>query len=866
MKSLNLRSRIGGTAVVLMLSLAASCTDNELLRHDTPTDGIAFTPSIATGSRNADKSAQTRATAPVIRHSVTTLRNAQGGRTLYLHTTETDSIATPATPDAERIATRGAVVTNTTFEEQYGGFGVLAYAYQGEWDGTQTPNYIYNEKATADGGTYGFNPPRFWPGEAYNMAFFAYAPHDETGSIFGKNTGAPTLTYSVPTDITKQKDLLAYWETGVKGDKRSTMSLRFSHLCTAVKFKVGAGLENAITSIAIKNVHGSGTYSAADSKWTTSGKAEGTYTLAIKDSENTPQDTELTTGENTFMMIPQTLPDGAEIEVKYKDEDGREQTLTASISDKKEWMKGYTVVYTISRTEVMEETYFTVKATTKEVDYQGGELPFMVTSYSEKSKDGTVTTAPVSWKVTDYKVEENGEWSTTAPTWLTLATTGVGSSTGEAKTMTVTAQNSYTANPQNEALKAAAEITGLHDLSTHGGKKAMNTANSYIVNAPGTYTLPLVYGNAIVNGETNTSAYMTKNTGEGILQTFINHLGRGITSPYIYENTDANGNNLSAQKAELLWQDVKDLVTDVQLTDGGKALQFKVNKDVIEQGNAVIAIRDSEGTIMWSWHIWVTDYDPYENEDNFFNRYLGFCYNDTEIYDPRTVTLRFEQDGTGKQAELTITQTEHRIEDGNCPFYQFGRKDPMLPGTTSTTEAVNKTWYDAQGTASTEIKTVGESKDTGNDVIIYCMKNPDKLCGATYMDFVYYNIWATNDKKGESTTKKTSVKTVYDPSPAGYQVPTYGLRTSIKSVVKDKRQFFSGYRKHNIENNYDGEFTILKEAGTNLRIYTSLVATISESTEGKGRQSNAYSLLNNWNNPSDRGMALSILPAKESSH
>lgn len=866
MKSLNLRSRIGGTAVVLMLSLAASCTDNELLRHDTPTDGIAFTPSIATGSRNAGKSAQTRATAPVTRHSVTTLRNAQGGRTLYLHTTETDSIATPATPDAERIATRGAVVTNTTFEEQYGGFGVLAYAYQGEWDGTQTPNYIYNEKATADGGTYGFNPPRFWPGEAYNMAFFAYAPHDETGSIFGKNTGAPTLTYSVPTDITKQKDLLACWETGVKGDKRSTMSLRFSHLCTAVKFKVGAGLENAITSIAIKNVYGSGTYSAADSKWTTSGKAEGTYTLAIADSENTPQETELTTGENTFMMIPQTLPDGAEIEVKYKDEDGREQTLTASISDKKEWMKGHTVVYTISRTEVMEETHFTVEATNKEVDYQGGELSFKVTSYSEKSKDNTVTTAPVSWKVTSYKVGENGEWSTTAPTWLTLATTGTGSSTGEAKTMTVNAQTSYTANPQNDALKAAAEIAGPHDLSTRGGKTSRKTANSYIVNAPGTYTLPLVYGNAIVNGGTNTSAYMTKNTGEGILQTFINHLGRGITSPYIYENTDENGNNLSAQKAELLWQDVKDLVTDVQLTDEGKALQFKVNKDVIEQGNAVVAIRDSEGTIMWSWHIWVTDYDPYETGDNFFNRYLGFCYNDTEIYDPRTVTLRFEQDGTGKEAELTITQTEHRIEDGNCPFYQFGRKDPMLPGTTSTTEAVNKTWYDAQGTASTEIKTVGEPDDRGNTVIINCMKNPDKLYKATWMDFVYYNIWATNDRKGESTTKTTSVKTVYDPSPAGYQVPTRGrLFTFIKTEGNGKKQFKSGYRQRYVKDNDDPPFTSLNETGVNYRIYTSLVSVISEAEGGK--KSHAHAI---WNVSStcqaDRGMALSILPAKESGH
>ena len=844
---------------MLMLSVAASCTDDELLRNDTPADGIAFLPSIVNKGWSAGNSTQPRTLTPSSRHSVTELRNAQGGKSLYLHTTEMDSIAAPAAPATARITTRGALVTTTTaFEKQYGSFGVLAWAYQGEWSDTQEPNYIDNAKATASGDTYGFNPPYFWPGEAYNMAFFAYAPYDEDGTIFSKKEGIPTLTYSVPTDIKEQKDLLACWRKDVDGNKRDTVKLSFSHLCTAVKFKVGEGLENAITSISIKNVYGSGIYSVADAKWTTNGKADDTYTLTIEDSENTPQDTELTEGENIFMMIPQTLPQDAEIEVKFM-ENGQKQTLTASISDKKEWKKGHTVIYTISRTKVTENIYFTVEATNKEVDYLGGELSFIVKSYKETTKNGSTTTTSMPWKITGYKEGKSTEWSEIAPTWLTLTTQGTGSSQGENEKMTVTAQTCYIANPQNDALEAAAEITGPYDLSTRGGKESMNTANSYIVNAPGTYTLPLVYGNAIVNGKTNESAYKTKNTGEGILQTFINHLGRGITSPYIYENKDANGNNLSATDAELLWQDVNGLVTDVQLTDGGKALQFKVNKEVIEQGNAVIAISDSKGTIMWSWHIWVTDYDPYKNGDNFFNRYLGFCYNDTQIYDPRTVTLRFEQDGTNEQVELTITQTEHRIEDGNCPFYQFGRKDPMLPGTTSTAEAKNKMWYDAQGTASTEINTVGEEDDTENKVIIYCMKNPDKFCAARWMDFVYYNIWATDDKQGESKTKTTSVKTVYDPSPAGYQVPTCGLRTSIRAVVKDKKQFYSGFRDRNVSN--DGEVTKLKEAGEQYRVYTSLVATIRESVGG--RQSNAHSLLGNVNIAVDRGMALSILPAKE---
>ena len=867
MKSMNLHSWIGGAAVMLMLSVAASCTDEEMFQRPDTGNGIAFLPSIVTKNWSAGDSTQTRVAIPATRHSVTELRNTQGGKSLYLHTTETDSIATPAVPDTARIATRGALVTTTTaFEEQYGSFGVLAWAYQGEWSDTQTPNYINNAKATASGGTYGFNPPYFWPDETYNMAFFAYAPYDEDGTIFSEKQGAPTLTYSVPTDIKKQKDLLACWkkiEEDIEEDKdnkRETIVLNFSHLCTAVKFKVGKGLENAITSISIKNVYGSGTYSVANEKWTPTGEANGTYTLNVN-PENTPQETELTTGENIFMMIPQILPEDAEIEVTFKEND-QEQTLTASISDKKEWEKGHTVVYTISRTAVIENIYFTVEAATKEVDYQGGELSFTVKSYKETTKNGSTTTTSMPWKITGYKEEGSTEWSTTAPKWLTLtASEGTGSSTGEQKDMMVTAQTSYTQNPQNDALKAAAEIAGPYNLSTRGGKESMNTANSYIVNAPGTYTLPLVYGNAIVNGKTNESGYKTKNTGEGILKTFINHLGLGITSPYIYENKDANGNNLSAQNAELLWQDVKDLVTDVQLTDGGKALQFKVNKNVIEQGNAVIAISDSKGTIMWSWHIWVTDYDPYENGDNFFNRYLGFCYNDTQIYDPRTVTLRFEQDGTNKEVELTITQTEHRIEDGNCPFYQFGRKDPMLPATTSTADAVNKTRYDAQGNASMEIEATGDRNDTGNEVFINCMKNPDKFCAAPYMDKAYYNTWATDNKKGESEKKMTSVKTVYDPSPAGYQVPA---REPLRLELKEKPKFYSGYRKSNGD---PTDFAKLdyKDLGEHYRVFSSLSAEISiDPSDPTGSKAWSYIVSDmSYMKKLDRGSALPILPAKE---
>lgn len=37
--------------------------------------------------------------------------------------------------------------------------------------------------------------------------------------------------------------------------------------------------------------------------------------------------------------------------------------------------------------------------------------------------------------------------------------------------------------------------------------------------------------------------------------------------------------------------------------------RFYIGKETINQGNAVIAVRDDSSNILWSWHIWVTSSD-----------------------------------------------------------------------------------------------------------------------------------------------------------------------------------------------------------------------------------------------------------------
>lgn len=70
-----------------------------------------------------------------------------------------------------------------------------------------------------------------------------------------------------------------------------------------------------------------------------------------------------------------------------------------------------------------------------------------------------------------------------------------------------------------------------------------------------------------------------------------------------------------------------DLVTDIKYNAGsnGGNISFKVDRFSIQQGNAVIAIKDASNNVLWSWHIWVTD----ENIDNVIEvtNYQNVKYN-----------------------------------------------------------------------------------------------------------------------------------------------------------------------------------------------------------------------------------------------
>lgn len=798
-------------AACVSLAICYSCSDEDAMNGSGQSDKLSFGVSLSDKWKTAPGTRSTEFRQ--IRNE--TFRFGDSG--LWIISSEEESICNARLGGQPN--TRAAAVGDENF---YSSFGVYGYVFEGNgtWADNQTSAQLYMSGEVTQGtDVWATVSTHFWPGSRYSMRFFAYAPYDMPATV-STFDNQPSITYTVPEDVAKQADLLLadevetatatddsgaeYAET-VVGNYNTPAKLHFYHALTAIKVRaVGDGLKGTIKKVELKGVKGAGTHLFGSDSWTSTGDdVTFSQTLDISVGNNT-EETLIVDGETTFMMIPQRLGENAALQITFSDN----TVLTGSLSGK-EWPMGKTVVYRISRTEIVEEPYFTITPANTQVTYSGGTCIYKVTSYIKRIVNGVETFEAAPWKITGYQEEEHEGWQQSAPTWLSMANpTGNGvtvATSSEDRNATISGQSLRVANPQNEVLANADELTSTYDLSTRGNTAAANTANCYIVNAAGTYSLPLVYGNAIKDGQTNKSAYKKMDdTGETgnpnyigtPLNAFINHLGREITSPYIYDNEDENGNKLSPEKAMLIWQDEQDLVTNVQLSSDRKSLIFIVGKSTIRQGNAVVAIRDAQDRIMWSWHIWVTDYDPSAeatSEQHFFTRYLGWCYNDSHIYDPRKVTLRFEQTGTGRTAELEITQTGYIIEDGNNPYYQFGRKDPQLPGTYTSPKSTNKTWYDAKGTAHTNIIVAQSDWVPGNSAIVNGIQNPNTFCNKNN---IYVNLWSANNIYYNNQYVYSSVKTVYDPSPTGYKVPTVGLLVSNYSSIS-KSLYNSGYRHSN---------------------------------------------------------------------
>lgn len=716
--------------VVMMMSLLlGSCSSEDILsvpngngriRFDvgvSQSEEVTITPMNGSATRSAEP--MFLPTSSIEMHS--------GDMKMYANCASTADI--PMHNIVPEASTRGSIQTADDF---YTDLGIFGYFYEStqSWADVKSTSLspetsINNLKVTRSDNSW--TTDVYWPGASKKATFFAYAPY-KSDIVLKSTSGTPKFDYTVPTEIDNQEDLLvAKSDENIVCDGKTSVALNFTHVLSAIKFVRGEtpGF-SAIKQIQISGVKNQGTLNMDSQSWENVSGSD-TYTISTID-------------ENTVcFLMPQTVPSGAKLSVTFTN-GATTQTFEADLNGTT-WEAGHQYTYSLSINKVTGKFYFEVTANSTSVNKDGGSVTFNVKSYFHYN-DGTKD-VPIAWqaKSSDGNVILSGNGGNTSVTTSEI-------------TIAANTASSSTHKENLQSVKIGTE-TDYHDLSYDYDPQKRWTANCYVVNGWGYFKLPLVYGNAIKNGTTNADAYTADTTSPNTANDFCNRDGNAINDPKI---TALSG---TINEATIEWQYVNDLATTTMVknakvdseSDGYTYLYFEIDHDAIDQGNALISVKD-DGGILWSWHIWVTDmpwkttytYTDGENAYSFMKMPLGMVDINTTPSGstPRIVNYSFSQTPrNGKSVVVSINQAGDSYPTNTiCTFYQWGRKDPFKP--------------------------TNYPPSTGVQTYATAIKNPTLFYKDEYYSGQSYQLW--NAGNTYTSDNYTSTKTIYDPCPPGFKV------------------------------------------------------------------------------------------------
>ena len=821
-----------------VLGLTA-CSDNELDSTNIGQNGTAVKFQVTTAGEQAQQAAKANPALAMTRAGFAEQLKMQGltpedlatrkieipGNSEYCLIESTVAGIDDDFTNASVAATRANITTTATL----GKFSAIAYRGTSATSISTTP-WFHNAEVNADGT---LATTQLWSWSEPYARFYAVYPQITTSYSKltlspASNTSTPYVNIEVEPTVQNQKDLMTACSgtTPIHYATQGTapaVPLQFQHAMTAIRFKIGDRLSGThkITKIEIVGAKSKGKFTLPSSVQATTGASfnsawsdvstPATFTLSgisVNTSGHVNETIVGKDGDNfTFYMIPQSLS-GLKVKVYFDNQPN--PAIVAPLAGT--WKAGTTKTYALSQSaNNLKYTFEATPNPSEAANTEGATTSYQITSYVDDDKQHRA----VKWKVVSYDADGDGTFSMSEkPDWLTILNEGRTTTQDvEQYTATFKANQRDVLADFNNAMKTADPVTNYNLANAKGEAAIENTANCYIISAPGTYRIPLVYGNAIKGGGTNSSAYTSSKTKvmgteEFVLQEFVDHNDHKITSPYI--NVQNAGD--PATQAEIVWSDVAGVVSNASVAGSGQNsfLEFTVNKNQLVNGNAVIAIKNASGTVMWSWHLWFTPKSslkkiPFTSGGttyNFMTDNLGWKYTKWTGGLKREVVVKIEQQAeTGEKKTATITLKQaagNNVREGYGNLYQWGRKDP-LPGTDNfypnTAPNIGYKFNDGYvivGDQVADYTNPANVQRMEKRTIGLSIREPGimlpKVGGGklSWTNHQYINLWsADNDKMYESETPiKNGVKTIYDPSPVGFKVPdAYAFKDLSKGVA-----------------------------------------------------------------------------------
>lgn len=291
----------------------------------------------------------------------------------------------------------------------------------------------------------------------------------------------------------------------------------------------------------------------------------------------------------------------------------------------------------------------------------------------------------------------------------------------------------FVQEPSGEAVHPYVQQSDL-DVSSATDLSSSASANCYIVSEPGLYKFMTVKGNSTASvGSVSSAAILWESFG-----------------------TDVAPN-------------VGDLIKSVSYSDGYIYFQ---TADTFKEGNAVIAAKNSYGTILWSWHIWLTDQPQ------------------GQVY--------YNNAGTMMDRNLGATSATPGDVGALGLLYQWGRKDPFLGSSSISDDIVAQstiTWPSA----------VESGPSTGT--LEYATSHPTTFITSNYAngDWYYTGSDSTDNTRW---TESSGAKSIYDPCPSGWRVPDGGENSVWSKALGSSSIFYdeSLYNSTNEGMNFSGKF------------------------------------------------------------
>jgi hypothetical protein len=235
-----------------------------------------------------------------------------------------------------------------------------------------------------------------------------------------------------------------------------------------------------------------------------------------------------------------------------------------------------------------------------------------------------------------------------------------------------------------------------------------------------------------------------------------------------------SGTPLSGSKVDWLWASkegggtfqISDLMNLTAMSYDGSRIFFQVGGDnpfsQMQKGNVVLALKDADDNIVWTWHIWITD-EPRDlcyGGKVFLDRNIGALSADT--LSPAIDTYGF--------------------------LYQWGRKDPFFGG---------EGWVYDESTSVLSVARTHTIVNSADDDHVIEWSHAD-MSDASIEESIKYPMRFFHNRNSSSEEEPADWlspnnpelwsderKTDYDPCPYGYKVPAQDAFSMLHRVYGD---------------------------------------------------------------------------------